>query len=62
MVKKLTLLVLFYLLPNFGVNQRLPPTLISSKLVPNSKLILTSTCVPTSKPEPISNLKPMSKC
>ena len=38
-----------------GVNLRLLPTLISLKLVPNSKLILTSTCVrvPTSKPAPI---------
>ena len=44
------------------VNLGLLPTLISLKLVPNSKLILTSTCVPTSKPAPISNLKPMSKC
>ena len=43
-----------------GVNLGLLPTLISLKLVPNSKLILTSTCVPTSKPPPISNLKPTS--
>ena len=45
-----------------GVNQRVLPTLISLKLVHNSKLILTSTCVPTSKLDPISNLEPTSKC
>ena len=32
-----------------GVNRRLLPTLISLKLVANSKLILTSTCLPTPK-------------
>ena len=44
------------------VNIGLLPTLISLKLVPNSKLILTSTCVRTSKPAPMSNQEPTSKC
>ena len=43
------------------VNLGLLLTLISLKLVPNSKLILISIYVPTSKPAPISNLEPTSK-